>query len=68
MKLFPVYFFESLVIGLISEYTSGLGIHNTGLANVVTIIEFNFYFYVLLQIITNPKVRRYTFHSEKGGV
>jgi hypothetical protein len=58
LKWFPIYFFYFLITGFIIEYTSKRGIHNTGLANVSSIMEFCFYFYVLGKVIVNPKFRR----------
>jgi len=58
LKLFPVYFFGALVMGLWEEWVARHGKYNTGLQNVWGIVEFCFYFFVLHEIIVNKKIKR----------
>ena len=58
LKLFPAYFFCALKVDLRSEWLVQHGQYNTGLGNVWGIIEFCFYFFVLREIINNPKIKR----------
>jgi hypothetical protein len=58
LKLFPLFFFYELIIGIILSYTQEHGIHNSWIANASAILEFCFYFFILHEIIINAKVRR----------
>jgi hypothetical protein len=58
LKLFPVYFFCLMIVDMVLEYTSDLGIHNNILTNNWNILEFSFYFFVLRKIIINRMVKR----------
>jgi hypothetical protein len=49
------------VEGMILEYTSSRGIHNTGISNVSGILEFCFFSFVISVNIANPKFRRVIF-------
>ena len=59
LKLFPIYFFCLMIVDLVIEYTTNLGIHNTILANIWGITEFSFYLFVLREIIVNVKVKKW---------
>ena len=58
LKFFPAYFLCGLLVGIYEEYTSSHRISNTGIANVYSIADFCFIFFVLRATIVNPKVRR----------
>jgi hypothetical protein len=59
LKLFPVYLFLSLIVGLVTGYLQSHGRYNTGVANSWGIIEFCFYFFVLRSLIVNVKIKRF---------
>lgn len=58
LKFFPVYFFCSFLTEVLTEFLAHQGKYNTGLANAWAIIEFNFYFFVLREIIVSLKIRK----------
>jgi hypothetical protein len=58
LKLFPVYLFCALILGMIAEWLSYHNEYSTGLINVWSIFEFCFFFYVLHEIILSKKVKR----------
>jgi hypothetical protein len=58
LKIFPLYFFGTFVVGLIEEHLAIHGRNNTIYYNTWGAIEFCFYFFVLREIIVNSIVRR----------
>ena len=58
LKYYPVYFLGSFGIGFFQEYTWNLGIHNTNVTNVYSIVDFCFLFFVIRAFIVNAKIRR----------
>jgi hypothetical protein len=58
LKLFPFYFFISFFVEWEMEYLGNHGKYNTGLGNSWAVIEFNFYFFVLREILSGIKIRR----------
>ncbi len=57
LKLFPFYFFVTLLVQQIGTYLSQHSIHNAVLYNVYSIFEFAFNFFVLRLIIQNKGVK-----------
>ncbi len=55
---FPLYYLSSFLTEVVLEFLAHHGKYNTGLANAWGIIEFDFYFFVLREIIVSPKIKR----------
>jgi hypothetical protein len=59
LKLFPVYFILSFLVGLVEGYLQKHGKYNTGIYNIAGMIEFCFYFFVMREVIFNVKIKRF---------
>jgi hypothetical protein len=58
LKLFPLYFLTMLASEIRGEYLVSHGKYNTGLYNISVIVEFCFYYFFLLEIVSNSSVKR----------
>jgi hypothetical protein len=58
LKLFPVYFFLSFIVGLVEGFLQRHGKYNSGVYNIAGTIEFCFYFFVLRELVLNVKMKK----------
>ncbi len=59
LKMFPLYFASSFIVGLVEGFLQRHGKYNTGVYNIAGIVEFCFYFFVLHEIIVKVKIKRF---------
>jgi hypothetical protein len=57
LKLFPVYFFSTFIVGARVEWLSDHNMYSTGISNVWGIIEFCYFFFIIHETIVSKKVR-----------
>ncbi len=57
LRLFPFYFFITVLVQQIGTYLSYQAIHNIILYNSYSVFEFVFYFFILREIIRNVRVK-----------
>ncbi len=62
LKLFPVYFVLSFIVGLVEASLQRHAKHNSGVYNIAGTIEFCFYFFVLRELILNVKIKKVIFY------
>jgi hypothetical protein len=60
LKIFPVYFILSFLVGLIEASLQRHGKYNSGIYNIAGTIEFCFYFFVLRELLLNIKIKKVT--------
>lgn len=58
LKIFPVYFILSFIVGLVEASLQKHGKYNSGIYNVAGTIEFCFYFFVLRELLLNVKIKK----------
>jgi len=59
LKLFPGYFLAVFFIGMFLERQTRMGRYNTGIANIWSIVELSFNFFVLHEVIINRKIKKF---------
>ena len=62
LRLFPLYFFCLMIVDKVIDYTTDHGIHNNIILNTWSIVEFSFYFFVLMEIIVSMSVKKRIFY------
>ena len=57
LRLFPFYFFITILVQQVGTYLSRHSIHNAILYNTFSVFEFIFYFFVLREIVHNARIK-----------
>ncbi len=58
LKLFPLYFLCALICGMRVEWLAFHNLYSTGIANIWSIFEFCYFFFIIHETIVNKKVKR----------
>lgn len=58
LKIFPIYLIVTMLVELFTYYLGTHGKRTIIIYNLFSVFEFMFYFFVLMRIITNKKVKR----------